>query len=81
MKTKAQFIEQCKAENPTMVQTLNDVKFELTEAEYNNACEAWAESKYLLQTLEAEAEAKATAKAALLERLGITAEEATLLLS
>ena len=31
--------------------------------------------------LKAEAEAKATAKAALLTRLGITAEEATLLLS
>lgn len=33
------------------------------------------------QTRQAEAEAKATAKAALLDRLGITAEEATLLLS
>ena len=32
-------------------------------------------------TLKLEAEAKATAKAALLTRLGITAEEATLLLS
>ena len=31
--------------------------------------------------LDAEAEAKATAKAALLDRLGITAEEAVLLLS
>lgn len=33
------------------------------------------------QTRQAEAEAKATAKAALLSKLGITAEEATLLLS
>jgi hypothetical protein len=34
-----------------------------------------------LLTKEAQAEAKATAKAALLDRLGITAEEAALLLS
>ena len=33
------------------------------------------------QTRQAEAEAKATAKAALLDRLGITADEAKLLLS
>ncbi len=40
--------------------------------------EAEAQAKALKQ---AEAEAKATAKAALLDRLGITAEEAQLLLS
>jgi hypothetical protein len=50
---------------------------EMTNAEFaqyeaNNAAEA---------TKQVEAEAKATAKAALLNRLGITAEEAVLLLS
>jgi hypothetical protein len=39
-----------------------------------------SEAAAKLEAEEAEAEAKATAKAALLDRLGITAEEATLLL-
>ena len=40
-----------------------------------------AEEKALIAKNTAEAEAKAAAKAALIERLGITAEEAKLLLS
>ena len=43
-------------------------------AKYNESIEA-------ADNMQAEAETKATAKAALLDRLGITAEEATLLLS
>jgi hypothetical protein len=39
------------------------------------------ESKAQVLAAQAEAEAKATAKSALLEKLGITAEEAALLLS
>jgi len=49
---------------------MNDAEF--AEYEANQAAELAAQ---------AEADAKATAKAALLDRLGITAEEATLLLS
>lgn len=49
---------------------MNDAEF--AEYEANQAAEVAAQ---------AEADAKATAKAALLDRLGITAEEATLLLS
>jgi hypothetical protein len=49
---------------------LNDKEFAAYEADVAKAA-----------ALEAEAEVKATAKAALLEKLGITAEEATLLLS
>ncbi len=80
MKTKAQLMAQCKAENPTMVQTVNGEEIELTGAEYNAACEAWAEMQLVQQTNQAEIEAKESEKAALLARLGITAEEATLLL-
>jgi len=46
-----------------------------TEKELSDAAKLWA------KTQAAEAEAKASAKSALLSKLGITAEEATLLLS
>jgi len=54
---------------------------ELTDAEIAEmeAAQAQAEADQL--AAEAEAEAQATAKAALLERLGITADEAALLLA
>jgi hypothetical protein len=80
MKTKAEFIAQCKAENPTMIQTLNGEKIVVDDAEYNAACDSWADMQIVNQTLEAEISEKAAAKAALLERLGITADEAALLL-
>lgn len=59
---------------------------EVTERELNKAekdQEKIDEAKYLAAKaiIDAEDEAKATAKAALLNRLGITAEEAVLLLS
>ena len=50
---------------------------EMTDTEFA-AYEAEQAARELMQT---EAEAKATAKAALLERLGITQDEANLLLS
>jgi hypothetical protein len=58
---------------------------ELSADEYESTIVDWAKNypapeKTKIE-LEAEAEANATAKAALLARLGITADEATLLLS
>ena len=54
---------------------------EVIDREMNDAEFAQYEADQAAQaTAQAEAEAKATAKAALLERLGITAEEAQLLL-
>jgi hypothetical protein len=89
--TKEELVTQCLTENPVMIQTINDVERELSEEERITAANAWADmrlaqiayqEKLAEQTVlaEAEAEAKATAKAALLTRLGITAEEAQLLL-
>lgn len=80
MKTKAQLIAQCKTENPTMVQTINDVVVILNDAEYEAACEAWAEMQLEHQKAIFAAEAEEITKTALLERLGITADEAALLL-
>lgn len=55
---------------------------EVIDREMNDAEFAQYEADKALQLqAKAEAEAKATAKAALLDRLGITAEEAVLLLS
>ena len=53
----------------------------LTAAEITEINKTAAASKIRLETEAAEAQSKATAKAALLEKLGITSEEAALLLS
>ena len=81
MKTKAQLITECKNANATMVQTINGIEVELTGADYDKACSDWADMKLAQLTVEAEAEAKAQTKAEILERLGITADEAKLLLA
>ena len=59
------------------VETNEVIDREMNDAEYAIYL-AFQENQIIIQ---AEEEAKATAKAALLTRLGITAEEATLLLS
>jgi len=81
MKTKNQLIQECKDNNPTMVQIINDVEIELTGKEYEKACNDWAEMRLVQLTFEAEVEAKVLAKSALLAKLGITEDEANLLLS
>jgi hypothetical protein len=81
MTTKSELIAQLKAENPTMVQTINGVEIELTAEEYEKACNNWADMRLVQIAAEAD-KAKAEAdKAALLAKLGITADEAKLLLS
>ena len=42
MKTKEQYAEQCRTENPEMHTTVNGVTRKLTKAEYDEAVEAWA---------------------------------------
>jgi len=58
------------------VETDEVIDREMTDAEF----EAYEEAKAAAEAAKAEAESKETAKAALLERLGITADEAALLL-
>jgi hypothetical protein len=60
---------------------IDDVKKELTGQELDDFLADKVICDAELVTLAAEAEATATAKAALLDRLGITAEEAVLLFS
>jgi hypothetical protein len=78
--TKNDLIAQCKSENPKMFSTINGEQIELTGADYDAACEAWAEMRFQQLNLEAELADQALAKSALLERLGISEDEATLLL-
>ena len=81
MTTKAELIAQCKAENPTMTATINDEQIELNAAEYEKACSDWADMRLVHIAQEAEELKAANDKAALLAKLGITADEAKLLLS
>ena len=81
MTTKADLIKQIKTENPEMISTINGEEIKLSKAEYDKACEDWATMRLEQLKLEAEIESKLSAKSALLNKLGITAEEANLLLS
>jgi len=65
-----------------MVRIHNQATNEVVDREMNDAEFAQYQADQAAQaTAQAEAEAKATAKAALLEQLGITEEQAKLLLS
>jgi hypothetical protein len=80
MTTKEQYAEQCRDENPEMHVTENGVTRKLSQAEYDEAVEAWATMMFEQQT-EAEAlKAQAVAKQAVINRLGLTEQEAQLLL-
>jgi hypothetical protein len=82
MKTKQEIIEELKIESPTIkVGNDQDGYVELSTQEYETMILERADARLAKQAQAAEAEAKAQAKAELLERLGITADEAKLLLS
>jgi hypothetical protein len=68
-------------EYPTLTQNINGVEVELTKAEYEMTISQWEINEAQALVERAEAEAKATAKAALLTKLGISEDEAKLLLS
>jgi len=79
--TKQSEIEAIKEANPTLNRFDAGVEVQLTGAEYDAQIEElWRLNKKSEALAELEAK-QATAKAALLDRLGITADEAKLLLS
>ena len=82
MKTKEQIITELKAEYPTLKTGSDEVGYtDLTAVEYEFKIADWADASYAKELKEeAEAEAK-TDKEALLAKLGITADEAKLLLN
>jgi len=82
MTTKKQMIEIIKAENPTLQIGDDDAGYtELSTDDYEATIVQWAEARLAKEAVAIEVEARATAKAALLTQLGITAEQAKLLLS
>jgi hypothetical protein len=81
MKTKEEMIEIIKAENPTLKFGDEENGYtELTGDDYDAVISEWADARLLKEEQSIEAEEKATAKTALLDKLGITADEAKLLL-
>lgn len=79
--TKETIINQLKAEFPTLTKSFDGADIELTPEEYEATINQWAEAKLEAAKMEAIAAEKAAAKAALLEKLGLTQEEASLLLA
>jgi uncharacterized protein YfdQ (DUF2303 family) len=82
MTTKAEMVAILKLENPTL-QSGNeeDGYSNLNAADYKTTIERWADNLLAKEAEAAQDVATATAKAALLVKLGITADEAVLLLS
>ena len=81
MKTLNEIIADLKKEYPKLTEQTNGEISELTTADYQAKIQEWAKSRFEKQNTATEIEAKASAKAALLTQLGITAEQAKLLLS
>jgi len=63
-----------------LFKNVNGEQFEMTAEEYEATIAQWEANEVEKLADQAKAEAKATQKAALLERLGITEDEARLLL-
>jgi hypothetical protein len=82
MKTKQEIIADLKLEFPTLRIGNDDNGYtDLSAEEYEATIAQWADAKLERLAREAEAQARAEAKAALLIQLGITEEQAKLLLS
>ena len=68
-------------EFPKLFKNVDGEQFEMDADEYEATIAQWEANEVERLAKQAQADAKATAKAALLSKLGITAEEAVLLLS
>ena len=82
MTTKAEAIATLKTKYPTLKTGSDETGYiELSAADYEATISQWADNQLAQEAKTAEAEQAATDKAALLAKLGITADEAKLLLS
>jgi len=80
MKTKQDIAIELKKENPTIVSNINGEEIELIGDEYEEAIQNAAQMKIEQLLKEEEDKSKEIARTELLSKLGITAEEAKLLL-
>jgi len=82
MSTKTEMIAIIKAENPTLQVGDDEQGYtQLSAADYEAQIAEWADARLADEAKVAEAAQAATDKAALLAKLGITADEAKLFLS
>jgi len=70
-----------KTQYPTLTKGVNDEVFELTAEEYEATIAEWAQNELDADAAKLEKQALVTQKEALLAKLGLTSEEATLLLT
>lgn len=81
MTTKKQYADQCRAENPKPVYaTINGSEVLLTDDEYETMVENFAQMRYEQNEFEQEAQNKNLAKQAILDKLGLTADEVAALI-
>jgi len=80
MKTKEDIAIELKKENPTIVSNINGEEIELIGDEYEEAIQNAAQMKIEQLLKKEEDKSKEIARTELLSKLGITAEEAKLLL-
>lgn len=73
--TKEQLIAKCKAENPKMIATILGEEVELSPAEYEKACEDWANMRLEQIAYEAEIKQKQETAITKLAALGLTADD------
>jgi hypothetical protein len=82
MTTKQEMIDLLKIEFPTLQVGDEDKGYtDLSAEDYEATIAEWADVRLAKEAVSIEAAAKATQKAALLERLGISEDEARLLLA
>jgi hypothetical protein len=70
-----------KAQYPTLTKGVNDEVIELTAEEYETTIAEWAQNELDAEAAKAEKLTLQTQKDALLQKLGLTQDEATLLLT
>ena len=80
-KTIDDFTQELKAQYPTLSKSIDNETIALSSKEYETTIAEWADNQVADETKAVEAAQAATDKAALLTRLGLTADEAKLLLS
>ena len=79
-KTKQDFITELKSEYPTLTKGVDDRIIALSSDEYLATIDLWAEDRLQMQSKEAAEKQAVIDKSALLTKMGLTADEAKLLL-
>ncbi len=77
MTTKSEIIKQLKAKNPKVYENINNVQTEIIGDDYDALIASWADFEIAKIAKE---KAESEAKQAILDRLGLTADEVKLLL-